>query len=96
MAVDTDKLAKAIAQAAEEYEKQYGHLPSKAKVTLSKSDSISQTMQRVRIAKAREAREDVEIVAKVVQQYHPELSHAQAVSKVLEIRPEWYDDMVGA
>jgi hypothetical protein len=37
--VDTDKLAKAIAEAAEEYERQYGRLPSKAKVTLSKSDT---------------------------------------------------------
>jgi hypothetical protein len=39
MSVDTDKLAKAIAEAAEEYERQYGHLPSKAKVTLSKRDT---------------------------------------------------------
>jgi hypothetical protein len=37
MSVDTDKLAKAIAEAAEEYERQHGQLPSKAKVTLSKS-----------------------------------------------------------
>jgi hypothetical protein len=94
MAVDTDKLAKAIAEAAEEYERIYGHLPSKAKVTFSKADSIDQAMERVRIAKAAEAREDVEIVAKVIQQQHPELSHAQAVSKVLEIRPQWYYDMV--
>ena len=39
MAVDTDKLAKAIAEAAKEYERQYGHLPGKAKVTPSKSDT---------------------------------------------------------
>jgi hypothetical protein len=39
MSVDVDKLAKAIAEAAEEYERQYGHLPSKAKITLSKSDT---------------------------------------------------------
>jgi hypothetical protein len=37
-AIDTDKLAKAIAEAAEEYERQHGHLPSKARVTLSKSE----------------------------------------------------------
>jgi hypothetical protein len=39
MAVDVDKLAKAIAEAAEEYERQHGYLPSNAKVTLSKSDT---------------------------------------------------------
>lgn len=94
MAMNVDKLAKAIAEAAEEYEQQYGHLPSKAKVTLSKADSLDQAMQQVRIAKAREAQEDVEIVARVIRQHHPELSHAQAVSKALEARPEWYEDMV--
>jgi hypothetical protein len=52
MAVDIDKLAKAIAKAAEEYEKRYGHLPSNAKVTLSKNDSSPEVL-----SKAEEARE---------------------------------------
>lgn len=94
MAVDVDQLAKAIAEAAEEYERTYGRLPSKARVTLSKSDSIDQAMQQVRLAKAQEAREDLEIVAQVIRQHHPELSHAQAVSKALEARPEWYEEMI--
>lgn len=81
-------LEAAIRKAVELYEQEHGREPSSLQV-------IAKAEQQVKIAKAAEAQEDVEIVAKVVQQHHPELSHAQAVSKVLEIRPEWYDDMVG-
>jgi hypothetical protein len=62
MAVDTDKLAKAIAEAAEEYERQYGHLPSKAKVTLSKSDAApdhGDVTEGYAISKAYTARAEV-------------------------------------
>ncbi len=45
MAIETDKLAKAIAEAAEEYERKYGHPPAKARVTLSKSDSSTDTTE---------------------------------------------------
>jgi hypothetical protein len=59
-----------------------------------KSDSIDQAMQQVRIAKAAEAREDLEVIAKMVRHHHPELSEAQVVSKALDAHPELYDEMV--
>ena len=101
MSVDVDALAKAIAEAAEEYEKQYGHPPSKARVTLSKAeaafaDQVAEDwhQERQRISKADEAREDLDTIARVVRHHHPELSHAQVVTKALEAYPQLYDEMV--
>jgi hypothetical protein len=77
------QLAKAIAEAAEGYG------------SMAKADSvIDQAMEQVRLAKAQEAREDLEMIAEVVRQRHPELTKAQVITKALEAHPELYEDMV--
>ena len=103
MAVDTDKLAKAIAEAAEEYERQYGRLPSKAKVTLSKSDE-QLVPEGYAIVKREEAK--AEVIRKTVgnlalaekaearlgelRKADPLTTYEEAVSVVLDENPDLY------
>jgi adenine-specific DNA methylase len=85
MTIDYTKTAHnleaAIRKAVELYEQEHGREPTRLQV-------IAQAEQDVRIAMAAEAREDLEIIAKVVREHHPELSEAQVVSKALEAYPE--------
>lgn len=91
MTIDYTKTAHnleaAIRKAVELYEQEHGREPTSLQV-------IAKAEQQVRLAKAQEAREDLEIIAQVVQQQYPELSKAQLITKALEAYPELYDDMV--
>lgn len=81
-------LEAAIRKAVELYEQEHGREPSSLQV-------IAKAEQQARLAKAAEAREDLEIIAKVVRQHYPELTDAQVITKALEAYPELYDDMIG-
>jgi hypothetical protein len=98
MAIDVNKIAKEIAEAAEAYEKQYGHLPSRARVTLSKSDMAvayelakqerEQADRRELLRKA-QANRQLDTVAEVIQ-VRDGGSHAQSVAKALDENPDLY------
>ena len=98
MSFDTDRLAKAIAEAAEAYERQYGHPPRKAKVTLSKTDEErSMTPEQrdvvdgylissgIELSKEERAALDAELEARLYEPGSP-----QAIAKRFEQDPAAY------
>jgi hypothetical protein len=89
MAIDTNALAEAIAKAAEEYERQYGHLPSGARVTLSKQDTaVALELAKQELARKTSANQDLAIIAKAIQKQGQ--THAQAVLQTLNENPDLY------
>ena|SRR6266540_1036537 len=85
MAIDTSKLAKAIAEAAREYERQYGHLPAKARVTLSKSESEPWTPSNFEQAAINKAAADMDkknAKREVLRKYQGNLQLAEAAEEI--------------
>jgi hypothetical protein len=90
MAIDVNKIAKEIQEAAEAYERQYGRLPSRARVTLSKEDTaVAYEIAKQELAHKTRANRQLDEVAEVIQ-VRDGGSHAQSVAKALDENPGLY------